>query len=399
MIVQRDRIVVVTAVVASLGAGACGSESRGEQEWEASIDTLANGAVRTSNRGTGMWADGERWRLVEELRIGSMDGHGPDVFGDLHSLSLAVDPDGRMLVLDGQVNEIRVFDPSGEHVGSFGRAGAGPGEVRSASIAGWGQDGNLWIVDAGNGRYSAFTASGEFVETRRRQVSYSMTPWPGTIDADGRILDIGIRGHSEQAIVRIDPPSQRADTFPLPQYDGGKIQMLNSAGFPVRSVTIPFAGNLSWRLDHRGYVWSSITDRYRIAQQTLAGDTLRIIELAQAPVAVSAQERVEALEMLKEMVQEDARADASVIPGTKPFIGDIMLDDRGHLWISPWRAEGRAYDVFDPDGRYLGEVATSTRLSTWAFPPVFRGDLVYGFTFDEMMVPYLVRMRIERGGG
>ncbi|MGH7573752.1 MAG: hypothetical protein ACREM1_01285 [Longimicrobiales bacterium] len=306
-----------------------------------------------------------------------------------------------MFVLVGQSNEVRVFDRTGAHVHSFGRGGSGPGEMRSAALAGWGSEEELWIVDPANGRYSVFSPAGDFLAAYRREISFSMSPWPGAVDKAGRILDVGIRQgeRSLRALVRVDPGTASADTFPLPNYEGGQFHLLNAAGLPMRSVSIPFAGQLIWRLDPRGYVWSSVTDRYRIVQQNLEGDTLLIVERAADPIPVTAEERKAALDGLEDFVAAGGRIDASRIPSTKPLLSNFAVDDRGYLWVAVQGsdAEEAAYDVFRPDGRYLGAVSTTTRLAFWPVPPIFSDAFVYGFTLDEMGVPFLVRMRGFRG--
>lgn len=352
------------------------------------------------NPATGTWASSEAWRLVEELRIGSLDGSGPDVFGSLLSLTLAVDRDGRMFVLDGQSNEVRVFDRTGEHVHSFGRGGSGPGEMRSAALAGWGSEEELWIVDPANGRYSVFSPAGDFVTSYRREIGFSMSPWPGTMDTAGRVLDIGIRRgeRSGRALVRVDPGTALADTFSLPNHEAGQFHLLNAVGLPMRSVPIPFAGQLIWRLDPRGYVWSSVTDQYRIVRQSLEGDTLLIVERTADPIPVTSEEREAALDALEDFVEAGGRIDASQIPSTKSLVTNFAVDDRGYLWVA---VQGRgdakdvAYDVFRPDGRFLGAVPSTTSLSFWPVPPIFSGGYVYAFALDEMSAPFLVRMRIE----
>lgn len=360
------------------------------------VDTLESGAILVQNPDAGAWSEGEAWRLVEELRIGAVDGAGPDVFGDVHSLSFTVDEGGRLYVVDGHADEVRVFDSSGRHLRSFGGTGAGPGELRSPYLAGWGPMGNLWIADAENARYSVFTPEGELLATDRRESTFDMRPWPGTIDTAGRILDVGVRGRSERVILRVDPRSGAADTFPMPEYEGGLFTFRNAAGLPVRSIGIPYAGRLVWKLDGRGYVWSTITDEYRIVKQDLDGDTLRIIELDRPPVPVTREERDRVIEREEEHAEGVVRLDPSLVPSTKPYLLDFMVDDRGGVWVVP--LPGRLpYDVFDREGRYLGKVAKPVDLVTWTARPVFRGDHVYGFVLDEMMVPYLVRLRIERG--
>lgn len=363
----------------------------------AGVDTLDNGAILVQNPAAGLWAEGEAWSLVEDLRIGSVDGSGPDVFGSAGSLSLAVDDTGHMYVLDGQAREVRVFDPSGAHVRTFGRAGAGPGEMRSPFLAGWGPDGHLWVVDQQNARYSVFSTVGEFLTSYRREIGFSMHPWPGTMDHAGHIVDVGppLDGRTDPpSLVRVDPRSAAADTFALPNYDGGRFTQLNDAGRPMRAVSIPFAGRLVWRLDPRGYFWTSITNDYRIVRHALSGDTLMIVERAAPLAQVTPDERASALEGLSDFVAGGGRIDPSMIPSTKPPLHGFMVDHSGYLWVLAGAARP-GFDVFDPDGRYLGEVPLSTPLSLWAAQPVFRGRHLYGFTLDELGVPYLVRLRID----
>ena len=62
-----------------------------------------------------------------------------------------------------------------------------------------------------------------------------------------------------------------------------------------------------------------------------------------------------------------------------------------------WREPVR-YDVFEPDGTYLGVVAPPEDFTPYV-NPVFDGDLVWGVTRDELGVERVVRYRIEVGGG
>jgi hypothetical protein len=242
-------------------------------------------------------------------------------------------------------------------------------------------------------------SSGEFVASHTREIPYAMYPWPGTIALDGQILDIGVRFTPpyDHVLMSVDPATAAADTFPLPSYDGGQFVFLNDAGQPSRSVTIPFAGQLVWTLDPRGYIWSGITDQYRIVQRRLTGDTVMVVERDQRPVPVTAEDRAAAIEGLEPLIAEVGRVDYSRIPTTKPVISTFIVDDRGYLWVRPQgeALEDVAYDVFDPEGRYLGPVPSPVRLSMWTARPVFRGEHMYGFTTDEFDVPYLIRLRIE----
>lgn len=49
------------------------------------------------------------------------------------------------------------------------------------------------------------------------------------------------------------------------------------------------------------------------------------------------------------------------------------------------------FDVFDPDGRYLGRVRSEIPLLC----PLIAGSHLYALTIDELSVQYVVRFRIE----
>ena len=62
------------------------------------------------------------------------------------------------------------------------------------------------------------------------------------------------------------------------------------------------------------------------------------------------------------------------------------------LWRTPLR-----FDVFEPDGTYLGVVAAPDGVSF--SNAVFDGDHVWGVTEDDLGVARVVRFRIVVGGG
>ena len=90
---------------------------------------------------------GERiptWTLVEELRVGSLEGTGPDAFAYLKGL-VALDGGGFSL-LDSLVQELRVFGPDGSHVATHGGEGQGPGEFVDANGLMPGPNGSLFAL-------------------------------------------------------------------------------------------------------------------------------------------------------------------------------------------------------------------------------------------------------------
>ncbi|HYW13709.1 MAG TPA: 6-bladed beta-propeller [Longimicrobium sp.] len=347
----------------------------------------------------GVWTQQTAWRAVEELRLGREAGAGPDVFG--MPVALEVDAHGRLYVLDAQAGQVRVFAPDGGHVRSFGGQGAGPGEFSQPVGMALAGDGALWVVDPGNGRFSVFDTAGDLRATVPRPNGYSAYPWPGRFDRQGRLWDVaagpaGIAG--PPALVRMDPGTGVAERLSLPPFIPP--QFTAERG-PVRvSAPIPFSPALVWALDADGRVWSGVTDRYRFALHEAGGDTLRVVELAAAPVRVSDEERAAVPAELSWFTDQGGRVEPSRVPRHKPAFVSIRDDDLGWLWVRPSLPGGgqdSAFDVFDPEGRYHGRMPVPLPRND-NLPLVVRGDRIYAVGMSEAGVPQVVRLRIEGRG-
>src|SRR4029434_10624526 len=72
-------------------------------------------------------AQGARWTLKETLRIGGAEA-GPASFNQVRAVD--VDAKGRILVMDRQTQDIRMFAPDGKHLRTIGGQGAGPGALK-----------------------------------------------------------------------------------------------------------------------------------------------------------------------------------------------------------------------------------------------------------------------------
>ena len=79
------------------------------------------------------------------LTIGRDDIDGPFLFGTI--LGVALDNNRNIYVLDGSDHSIRIFSPTGDFIGSAGRPGRGPGDLRDPLML-W-HDGatSVYVVD------------------------------------------------------------------------------------------------------------------------------------------------------------------------------------------------------------------------------------------------------------
>ncbi|HEX5829740.1 MAG TPA: 6-bladed beta-propeller [Gemmatimonadaceae bacterium] len=370
--------------------------------WRGTVDTLPGGAVLVRNPAQGVWDSASAWRIVEELRIGSEDAEGPEMFGSIADLD--VDTLGRVYVLEGQTQELRVFDSTGAHVRTIGRKGAGPGEFRNATAVRLRGDGTFWVVDPGNARFSLFDTSGTYLRAARRESGFYMIPWGGFVDSIGDIAEqtraYPREGESRSVMVRYDSLGVARDTIELPEHEGQYFTITNEKGLRIVTTDIPFSPVGILHLDRRGYVWFGVSDRYRIVQRDLAGDTVRIIEREATPRGVSASEIDDEVKRLEWFTRQGGTLDRGRIPSVHPLFGQVFVDDDGHLWVRPDapRAEqGFSFDVYDPEGRYLGRATSAVQIG-WR-KPVVRGNRLYAVLADSLGVESVVRCRVVRGAG
>jgi hypothetical protein len=362
------------------------------------VDTLPSGHVVVTNTARPLWPEGSEWQVVEEFRIGSVAGDGPEVFGRI--VSFEVDPAGRIWVLESQSQQLRVFDAAGAFVRTIGRSGGGPGEFSQPVRVEAGPDGHIWVMDPSNNRLSVFDSAGVYLEGRHALGGFVIVPWPGRFDAQGRyyapvpLTD----GPFRIGLVRYDAAFAPTDTLDVPRDPVERDRFEHSRGEGRMVAGVPFQGGLQSALSRAGTIWSLVTDQYRLFETGPTGDTLRTITRAFEPIPVTEADREQAREDLDWFVSQGGQVDWSRLPDTKPLATSFFLADDGHLWVglvTPPDSTGSRFDVFDPAGRYLGTVRLPFPLSR-SPAPILRNDVLYGVTLDEMDVPFIVKARIVR---
>ena len=99
------------------------------------------------------------------IAIGSQDREGPDLFGSIAGVTM--DTRRNVYVLDGSEQHVRVFSASGQHIGTVGRPGRGPGDLRDAMAVWHDGESSLFVVDRYDG-ISIFTTAGNRFRFERR---------------------------------------------------------------------------------------------------------------------------------------------------------------------------------------------------------------------------------------
>jgi hypothetical protein len=361
-----------------------------------SVDTVG-GVVHLANSGAGQWSPGMEWRLGEPVRIGA-DPMAEEAyaFGDVGGVTVAAD--GRIYVADGQAKEVRVFSPTGTFLFRFGRSGEGPGEFNAIDALARTPDGDIVARDPRLFRVTRFTSDGEYKSDFRIQ-----RPFPQyggglgfAIDRAGTVHDrlsitLGIESDDSLAVIRYAPGGIVRDTLIVAVSPRRYVSVVKD-GVPQMGMAVPFTAFASAAVGPDGTIARTRGVRYSFDLLDREGAIARTISRDVQPAAVTAAERDSTLTAMRESAREysdGGQLEDFEVPATKAAITHLRADTEGNWWVGANYAANRLvapgrFDVFDPDGHYLGRVDVPFR------PIEIGDDYVAGVSIDELGVQAVV---------
>ena len=389
----------------ALMASCTGAEEDRLGTWEVERDTIGDTVVVRTVSGS-VW--GAPAVMREEVAIGVLEGQEELMFASIQAM--AVDASGGIYVFDGGVPALRYFDANGTYVRTLGGKGAGPGEYQDAALGlAVRSDGRLVLRDPRNGRLTLYQPDGK-----------PATHWPvssGLFTVNAMVLDTADHAYLRillsppernkpwnVGLLHLDDQGNIVDSIPAPEITG---EPTSAGGL--------FLPSKVWAWSPLGYMVVGVNDAYRFELRPPNRPVVRIERMA-TTVKVLPEERAE-LETRNAWYRKyQARfmtADFPSIPSTKPPYRDFLIGEDGLVWVlrhvtaerlnegdegtpdrppSPAWVEPSVYDLFEPDGTYLGEVRVpkGTRLS------LARGESAWGTRQGEAGENYVVRLRIER---
>lgn len=367
VILRAVRMGVLLATALGLAAACSDPDPELPADARVRIDTV-DGVPHVISGPRGALVRGGSWRVPADsgLLIGETDGPEEYTFGRVGGL--LVGPRGRIYVGDAQALEVRVFSPTGEMERRFGRKGEGPGEFTHIGGISRAPDG-IAVLDGNQGRVMVFSPRGERVRSFRLQRPYPiLQPFsPSRFDHDGRFLDRTSLSSAplvdSLGVVVYSPAGDPEDTVHVATIEEDRL-VVERRGVPVMAFSRPFSPQPSLAIAPDGLIYFSRGDQYSISVLSPEGDTLRVIRRELRPRSVSDEERETALTQIEERYREVTGSGAPQgieIPTTKPMIASLHVDQDGNLWVlTPSEPSWRHLEwaVHDPEGRYLGPVAT-----------------------------------------
>jgi len=391
------------------------------REWVGTITTEGNVTTVVNESGS-VW--GGTATLVEEASIGVEAGADEYMLGDI--VAVWADDD-HIVVIDYQVQAVRVYDLDGNYLRDLGQHGQGPGEYGEPTMITGDEAGHVFVFDDGARRYVVFDGDGMALDTWPAPdvtcCAYPMVATPdGTLWArtrvrspDGSRFRYGLREHG--------PDGPRGEVRWPRELDFVPAQLDIRLGDDTLTTNLMFTPRSLWVIAPSGAIVTGASDRYYFEIQRADGSVLSV-EKYWTPVPVAPEEadwhRHNLIGSVRVAGNSGWTWDGKELPTTKPAFRWLIPTRAGSMWVARegpgehlpdcnedpltdttiigsvipcWRSTV-LLDVFDAEGRYLGDVQVPPGLLASPALLRVRGDQVVGVVEDNRGIIRVKRWRL-----
>ncbi len=295
--------------------------------------------------------------LKAELSIGQEFGEDYDVLGEVGG-GVALDDSGNVYIPDTQKHKVQLYSPEGRYIRTIGREGSGPGEYQYPIAVVPLTSGEVVVADAAGRKLLFFDRAGSHLRDRPMLPPSSEPQYIATETSDGHVVGLFFKFRREDEgyktgmpVEKIDPRTGESEVIyheRLEKWRPGESRGdENMSLFAVDGADRVFRSEISY-------------EQFFIERYEPNGELSLVIEKAFSRV-----KKTEA-ELEEERAISEARRMMIGAPVRdprpfKPAIGVIGVDHKGRLWAQLGTTEmdrPTEFDVFSPDGDYLGRVTT-----------------------------------------
>lgn len=313
-------------------------------------------------------AEGEEVIELKELwRAGGEDDE--ILFGSI--VAATEDAEGNIYLLDAQLSVVQVYGPDGTFQKTLSREGEGPGEIQRADDILIMPDGTVGVVHFFTGKVVRFDTDGipagtiyPGVEDPTRGGLRSLRNLDyrgGSLVGSAGMMTIvpGESGQRIQYLARFDEKGAE-----LVRYLE-KSEEVNFGNQEYIEKDSYFVDNGGWALGPDGLVYAAPDrDAYRIHAYGPDGSLNRVIERDYGPRKRTQEEKDRVLEGVVMIINGQRVQPEAEIEDHAACISNMQVTGDGFLWIQNShggrdQADGImvTYDVFDPDGHFVKQVA------------------------------------------
>ena len=372
-----------------------------------------------------VWGPGDFWTVSPEpeFSLGGYDaapGPARDSSHLIWNISAAVPlSDGKIVMLAPMADrQVLVFEPSGAFSASFGRKGRGPGELSYPLHLRVLPGDTIVVWDYMSGPIYRYDPAGHLLKESRidaralSEATRTADVYPGESMhqplPDGSFL-------LDRRLVDWKPPTRAGEIYRRPtewvridsdyamhSFGWWEAEEELSVKDPYDPRHVPFeARSHATAGGDPLSVYVTNGDRYEVHQFSPTGVLRRIIRRTVDPVPIDDEREREEIERHKELNSHWDwtawdRVFANVPERNHPPVAGLFVDSEGYLWIpdpASWIRETSEWSVFDPAGRWLGNVDLAY------YPYWIAEDLILGGRSDpDIGVLTIEGLRLDRRG-
>jgi hypothetical protein len=340
--------------------------------------------IRIVENSAPTWEPSKGWQLDSSL-ITAGRADAPPV-EQLHRVTGAVRlSDGTLVIANGGSRQLLRYDEHANFLGASGGNGEGPGEFRALSWVGRMRGDSIVTWDRGLNRITVFSPTGVYA----RDFRLTLTENPMSLEMKGALSNgrfllargasfisaVGKEGVQRQPITGwvIDSAGvERSSIGPLP---GEAVFLKPAKSPPGATIRMPvLLGASTFFATGEDAVHVVDTDAFAVRTYRPDGTLIAItrrpftrLPVQPPDIAAAIDSALEGLPPVKD-IRDGMRAGFADVPPPEflPAIAALRIDSDGDTWVrvggSP-SARDATWTVFDPRGRWLGDVSLPAALN------------------------------------
>jgi len=375
----KSKTKVISIVILSSAFILLVSCSQQKAEWKGSVEE-EDGVTVIKNPKEPMYEE-EVFSLEEELSIRSTEEKEEYMFG--YTVSIAVNDNGDIYILDIQQKNIRVFDRRGKYVKTIGRPGQGPGEMEMPTQIQITSQNELVAFDLRRRSLEYFSLDGEFL--RRNPLIKVERPTRIIIDSNGDfICGMGIIEENRPKVALMKFNSDQEKEFVITMFD--PFSMFADPFSPYKYRII--RPGLLFEVTKENNILWAISSEYELKILNSEGKTIKILVKDYVPVEITENDKKE---IIFNRYRTETPPEERNIVFPKYFypingnsdIG-ISTDEKGNIFVRTYEkapdSSGYYYDVFDPEGYFITKVNLKAASD---LPIIWKKNKLYTIEADE----------------
>jgi hypothetical protein len=320
--------------------------------------------------------------LEEELTI--KGGQGEQMFMNL--VSIALDRDGLIYLLDARAGNIKVYGDSGQFQRVIGRRGQGPGEFGGPERLAITPQDEIMVSDPARRLIHFLDLAGRYL----RQIPQNMPFFSGPkfLSNGDMVASYAILGDAYETVLC------RFNTDLKPVFTYSSIPMYKLPR--VHIFLYHFVHDLQWDISPNDEVVCGVmtAPEYELHVYDAQGKMIKKIIKDYEPIEITGDEYIRLTEKWFGRPPTGGRFDL-VVPKHYPPFHTFLADDEGRLFVRRFeeaeKGERIYCEVFDPQGRYLTDIVFPEK----KIPALFQGGKIYTREEDEDGYQVVKRYKIK----